>query len=60
MTCTHEGCSCRGVFVVVPRCHIEEGLHAEYEDGVLTLKCRECKAIVTRVLVATAAVSELH
>jgi hypothetical protein len=55
-----EGCGIDGcghdhsILYLASRCHMGAGLEASYEKatGILTMRCKRCKAPVTEILVA--------
>lgn len=56
--CDHNHASGRGL-VLLAVCHPEAGLRAVYENGVLTLRCFECREFVLDVQVASTSDQEI-
>jgi len=55
MRCDIPGCSHahEGPIYLHGQCHPSAGCRASYADGVLTVRCRACKAPIAAIAVAT-------
>jgi len=52
--CAQPGCGCGGVLFVLPGCHPRRAnIEASYLDGILTISCAQCGALVVRIAVAS-------
>ena len=61
MTCHAEDCDHSGhdnEMYMHPRCHVGSPTWAVYEDGVINVKCAECKTLVVRIAVDPGTVVE--
>lgn len=49
--CPNPGCECKAgetPIVFMPKCHPHAGFNAFYFDGILSLRCDECKDAVSQ------------
>lgn len=46
-------CGKAGPLLLMPGCHMNAQALPSYRNGVLTLRCGECRKVFTRVAVAT-------